>query len=176
MTKAGIVWYGRKVQSRYRVFSSWILRAGNTPSQFIDSPSQKIKSRKYHGNEMVNAPESPHKPLNCRDGGHETYAAADEAEERLNLRIELLVFGGGHLGAVFILALLAEQGQGERLEAGIEPAELLEALVAYCVEGLEALGGGDFGLEEEGFGMGGLSCLDVERRLGIGRDLRKLRG
>ncbi|GKT88099.1 hypothetical protein Ct61P_05949 [Colletotrichum tofieldiae] len=117
-------------------------------------------------------PESPYEPLEGPDRRHEPQAATDKAEEGLDLLIQFGIFSSSHLGAVFAHALLAEERFGEGLEAAIEFAKLLEALGAYCVKSLVALGRSNSRLEDQGLGMGGLLRLDIQGSLGVGGDLR----
>lgn len=94
-------------------------------------------------------PESSYKPLYgfyCR---HQPQLAPNQAQECINALVQLCVFGSGHLGAVLILALFAEEGCAVRRKPSVQVAQILEALVAYRVDSLETLAGGDSGLEDE---------------------------
>lgn len=66
--------------------------------------------------------ESSNEPLEGLLGRLQQQSRADECDEGLEHFVELLVLGVGHLQAVLLLALLAEQVGRKLAEAGIERA------------------------------------------------------
>lgn len=121
-----------------------------------------------------NALEPSNEPLErllCR---LQQQARADQCDEGLQDGVELPVLRLAHLQPVLFLALLAEQVGRELAEAGIQCAQLPEAVVAYEVHVLKRLRPGNLGFEEQRLAVRRLLRLEVELVGARGRDGRKL--
>lgn len=138
VTKTGAEWYGRKVVISDAVLYWWILFAVSNPAQ----------AHLLYASAFC-IPESPYQPLYCLYSRHEPQLSSNQAQEGVDLLIQLRIFGGGHLGSVFILTLLAEERCAVRRKTGIQVAQILEALVAYGVDCLVTLASGDLVFEDQ---------------------------
>jgi hypothetical protein len=91
---------------------------------------------------LVNS-KSSDEPFDRLDRRHQPEAATCEAKESLNATIQFLILSGCKLGAILVLALLAEDSRMEGRKTSIQLTELLESLDAGGVKSLVALGSGN---------------------------------
>lgn len=124
---------------------------------------------------IVHTPESPNQPLDTFDGGSQAQSRAHKTQEMFQLLVQFFILRSGHLRPVFLLTLLAEKGPLKVCESVVQQTELLEALMANHVDGVETLGGGNSGLEDQRLRMSSLLRLEVEGIGGVCCDLRQLR-
>lgn len=131
------------------------------------------------GERAGNVLESSNEPLERLLGRLQQQARANQGNEGLQHCVELLVLALGHLQAVLLFALLAEQAAGELAKAGIQGAQLPETVMADKVEVLERLRPGNLRLEQQRLAVRRLLRLEVElvgARGGDGRELLLERG
>lgn len=106
-------------------------------------------------------PKPTYQPFNRLYGRHQAESAAGQAQEGLDLTIELFVLGGRKLGSILILAVLRKDGRLEAKEADIELAEFLKTRVACVVEGLVVLSSSNLRLPDQRLCVCSLLGLDV---------------
>lgn len=117
--------------SRVKVLNSWIL------SLFVRIGFNHVKSSLFSGS----IPESSNQPFESSYGRLQPYTAADKVEEGLNRLVKPCILLSGHFNSVLVLALLAENRQGELGEAIVHAAELFKAPIALGIDRLKGLCG-----------------------------------